>query len=213
MGLSKYSTTLPLIPRPSTLYSYIVARDHGFAPNPFYGFCTLATCKPDIRRKANVGDWVVGTGSKVKGRAGHIVFAMRVTEALSFTAYWDDPRFRSKQPDLRGSWKKAFGDNIYFRDEHTSEWRQLDSHHTNEHGIQDLENTRTDTSADRMLISDDFVYWGGTGPKIPPFHGEDICHSTQKLRCKFPEHVVQSFIDWIRGLKDRGYCGPPLEWN
>src|SRR5262245_31415483 len=43
------------------LYSYVVARDYGFAPNPFYGFCTLATCKPDIRRTADIGDWIVGT--------------------------------------------------------------------------------------------------------------------------------------------------------
>lgn len=27
-------------------YSYVVARDFGFAPNPFNGFLTLATCKP-----------------------------------------------------------------------------------------------------------------------------------------------------------------------
>lgn len=46
------------------LYSYIVARDYGFAPNPFFGICTLATCKQKIRSAANVGDWVIGTGSK-----------------------------------------------------------------------------------------------------------------------------------------------------
>ena len=50
------------------LYSYIVARDFGFAPNPFYGFCTLATCKPKIREHASVGDWVVGTGARSSGR-------------------------------------------------------------------------------------------------------------------------------------------------
>ena len=62
------------------LYSYIIARDYGFAPNPFYGFCTLATCKPNIRKSASVGDWVIGTGTKKKNRDGHLVFAMRVTE-------------------------------------------------------------------------------------------------------------------------------------
>ena len=213
MGLPKYSATLPLIPMSPTLYSYIVARDYGFAPNPFYGFCTLATCKPDIRRTATVGDWVIGTGSKRKGRSGFIVYAMRVTEAISFAAYWDDPRFQNKRPHLRGSLKKAFGDNIYFRDEYTNEWQQLDSHHTNEHGIQDFENIRTDTSTDRVLVSEDFVYWGGTGPKIPHFSGVDICHSTQKHRCKFPEQVVQDFIEWVRSLNDTGYCSDPLEWK
>ena len=81
---------------PSRLYSYIVARDYGFAPNPFYGFCTLATCKPRIRKKAEVGDWVIGTGSKSKGRDGHLVYAMRVTETMSFDEYWADSRFHRK---------------------------------------------------------------------------------------------------------------------
>ncbi len=60
------------------LHSYVVARDYGFAPNPFFGVCTLATCKPKIRSVAEVGDWVVGTGSKRRGRDKHIVYAMRV---------------------------------------------------------------------------------------------------------------------------------------
>ncbi len=63
------------------LFSYIVARDYGFAPNPFYGFCTLATCKPRIRATANVGDWVIGTGSTKYGLNGHIVFVMQVAES------------------------------------------------------------------------------------------------------------------------------------
>ena len=29
-------------------YSYVVARDYGFAPNPFNGILTLAACKPVI---------------------------------------------------------------------------------------------------------------------------------------------------------------------
>ena len=52
------------------LFSYVVARDYGFAPNPFFGVCTLATCKPIVRRVAAIGDWIVGTGSKANGRQG-----------------------------------------------------------------------------------------------------------------------------------------------
>ena len=40
------------------IHSYVVRYDSGFAPNPFYGYCTLATCKPNIRRSADIGDWV-----------------------------------------------------------------------------------------------------------------------------------------------------------
>ena len=42
------------------LYSYIITEDTGFSPNPFWGCCTLADCKPEIRRNAKVGDWIVG---------------------------------------------------------------------------------------------------------------------------------------------------------
>ncbi len=45
------------------IYSYVVRYDAGFAPNPFGEFSTLATCKPRIRKKIQVGDWVIGTGS------------------------------------------------------------------------------------------------------------------------------------------------------
>ena len=80
------------------LFSYVVARDFGFAPNPFYGFCTLCTCKPIIRRVASVGDWIVGTGSKAcVGRQNQVVFAMRVTETLTLDEYWAAPRFYEQE--------------------------------------------------------------------------------------------------------------------
>ena len=78
------------------LLSYVVAHDYGFAPNPFYGMCTLATCKPRIRRAAAIGDWIVGTGSKENGRQGYLVYVMQVTKALTFNHYWTDSQFRRK---------------------------------------------------------------------------------------------------------------------
>jgi hypothetical protein len=40
------------------LFSYTIPVDDGAAPNPFRGMCTLAICKPTIRRVAKKGDWV-----------------------------------------------------------------------------------------------------------------------------------------------------------
>lgn len=195
------------------LYSYIVARDYGFAPNPFYGFCTLATCKPKIRENAEIGDWIIGTGSKSKGRDGCLVYAMRVTEAMSFDEYWADSRFLRKRPDLHASCKKAFGDNIYHRESDTAPWRQLDSHHSHKDGTQNDRNLLNDTKVNRVLVSDDFVYLGGSGPPIPHFRGETVCHSTQNHRCHFPSEVVKEFVAWLRSFDDSGYCGMPLEWD
>ena len=42
------------------LYSYVVASDSGFAPNPFWRILTLACCKPKMRLTAKPGDLLVG---------------------------------------------------------------------------------------------------------------------------------------------------------
>ena len=60
------------------LHTYVVATDLGLAPNSFHGVCTLAVCKPKIRRTSRVGDWILGTGSKTRGRQGRVVYAMQV---------------------------------------------------------------------------------------------------------------------------------------
>jgi Nucleotide modification associated domain 2 len=198
------------------LYSYVVARDYGIAPNPFFGYCTLATCKPNIRKAARVGDWILGTGSKSRDREGHAVFAMRVTEAVSFDAYWNDERFLSKRPNLLGSKKQAFGDNIYHRKSPGSRWKQIDSHHSFEHGRQNLANIQNDTKVNRLLISTDFAYWGGSGPRIPSrfrsFRGFDIC-GKRGHKSEFPASMVDSFLLWLRSLDERGFCGSPLDWS
>jgi len=46
------------------IYSYIIRVDDGAAPNPYGDICTLTICKPKIRKAADEGDWIIGTGSK-----------------------------------------------------------------------------------------------------------------------------------------------------
>jgi hypothetical protein len=198
-----------------TLYSYVVARDYGFAPNPFFGVCTLATCKPLIRRAAQVGDWVVGTGSKGYKLDGRVVFAMKVAETLTFDEYWSDPRFRNKRPNLHGSLKQAFGDNIYHRNRKTGRWVQMDSHHSHRDGTPNSGNIRHDAQAPRVLIGIEFSYWGGKGPKIPArfrnFKGADVCaHRGHKNR--FPEGMAEAFIAWLQERGETGFISPPAEF-
>ena len=88
-----------LIEPNSYLYTYVITRDFGFAPNPFHGLCTLATCKPDIRKTANVGDWIMGVGGRSLGIVKRkCIFLMKVSEKISFQDYWDDVRFSLKKP-------------------------------------------------------------------------------------------------------------------
>ena len=197
------------------LYSYVVARDYGFAPNPFYGYCTLATCKPEIRRTSRVGDWIIGTGSKSKGRNCYLVYAMKVRETLAFNKYWEDARFRQKQPNLLGSKKQAFGDNIYFKDAR-GKWRQQDSHHSYEEGSPNRHNILNDTKADRVLIGTEYAYWGKDGPQLPPefrnYNGRDIC-AKRGYKNQFPEAMVKDFIVWFKSLGAQGNLGTPGDWD
>lgn len=196
------------------LFSYVVARDYGFAPNPFFNVCTLATCKPGIRRAAQVGDWVVGTGTATRKRKGYLVHAMRVEEALTFEQYWSDPRFVQKRPNLRGSKKQAFGDNIYYKAKGV--WQQIDSHHSRADGSPNPANIANDTQADRVLISTDYVYWGGAGPRIPAkfrnYECVDICAGRGHKK-KFSEAFINDFVAWVRSSGVKGYAGAPIDWD
>ena len=191
------------------LYSYIVARDYGFAPNPFFGCCTLATCKPIIRRCASIGDWVIGTGPKKKQRNGYLIFAMRVDEAMSYNKYWSDSRFAVKKPNMRSSVRNAYGDNIY-RTDGAGDWIQQDSHHSMPDGRPCDANIQNDTKTDRVLIGWHFTYWGGAGPAVPCAYRTDICHYGRNHR-KVPLQDIQAAVAWLENLK-QGYCGEPLEW-
>ena len=196
------------------LYSYVVRYDYGFAPNPFFGFGTLATCKPRIRQTAQLGDWIVGTGSRQNGLGGHLVYAMQVSETLTFEAYWRDKRFRKKRPNLRGSLKRAFGDNIYHRNRKTKRWLQENSHHSRNGGRTNLFNLQRDTGVNRVLVAARFTYWGGSGPKIPArFSGSDtdVLVVGQGHKCRFPPEFEQRFVRWIE-QRTPGYAGDPYEF-
>ena len=197
------------------IFSYIVARDYGFAPNPFFGVCTLATCKPVIRGAASAGDWVIGTGSKRRKREGHLVYAMLASETMTFNEYWQSERFQQKKPNLAASTKQAFGDNIYFRDR-VGQWYQQDSHHSYADGSLNPHNTKTDTRVDRVLIGADYMYWGDSGPAIPlafrNYNGADICAKGRHHRSIFPKGLASAFVTWLRSLNADGYLGRSGDW-
>jgi len=197
------------------LYSYVVARDFGFAPNPFYGFCTLATCKPKIRATAAIGDWVIGTGSSNYRLRGYIVFAMRVAEILTYDQYWRDSRFLSKRPNLRGSLKQSFGDNIYHKNSKIGKWVQINSHHSLADGRPNVANIKHDTQTEKVLIASEFVYWGAHGQKIPKrFMKEGARHvcTVRGHKCNFHPKFVASFLRWVQSHGARGYAGVPAEF-
>ncbi|WP_245398045.1 Nmad2 family putative nucleotide modification protein [Pseudomonas germanica] len=204
-----------LMPR---IYSYVVRYDSGFAPNPFYNYCTLATCKPKIRKGAQIGDWVVGSGSNDRNvrLGGHLVYAMRVTEAMSFDEYCLDPRFESKKPFRKGSRKQSCGDNIYFRAAAGADWQQRDSFHSLPDGSVNPDHVARDSGVNRVLISEDFVYFGGDGPAFPDNlkdqQGRDLCKQGIGLTTFDDVQLISSLEKWVRSFGVHGYQGAPFEW-
>lgn len=192
------------------IFSYVVSRDFGFAPNPFNGFCTLATCKPDIRSHALVGDWILGTGSvKLKCRY-RLIYAMRVTEKMTFNEYWSDARFSVKRPVMNGSLKTMYGDNIYHMVD--EDWYQANSHHSLEDGSVNMKNLTKDTRSDSVLISDIFYYFGSNNIEIPPKLVALLCKSGRAHRYADPV-AFASLLDILNRHFEPGYNGDPIQFT
>jgi hypothetical protein len=201
------------------IYSYLLEHDLGLAPNPFGRYCTLAVCKPSIRRSQNLGlgDWVIGTGSKAleeatgKKLTNKLIYAMKVTDKIPLQTYWDDSRFQYKKPVMNGTLITMFGDNFYHKDEN-GEWIQEDSSHSNFDGSTNSEHLKTDTGGNNVLISEHFYYFGDKAPIIPQ-ELIDVCHSTQGHKKIIDQQLVINFSNWISSSFRRGVYGNPLNWS
>lgn len=188
--------------RQPNLFSYIVTIDNGFSPNPFGGICTLACSVPNIRRNANLSDWIIGTSpSPDKGR---LVFAMRVDRGLTFEMYWDFPEYECKKPGKNN----GCGDNIYKmgKDGHLVQVKNLFHH---------KEHFKTDTSINRVLISKNFYYFGKEAVEIPD-KLSSVIQTTQGVKTLKPAaknsnkyEIVPTFLEWLQGNFEQGIHGAP----
>nr|WP_292841417.1 hypothetical protein [Mesorhizobium sp.] len=180
------------------VFMYVVARDFGFAPNPFHGVCTLATCKPKVRQTAQIGDWVIGMGGAKLKAVGRCIYAMQVTETLTFDAYWDDPEYRCKRPVRNGSRKTIMGDNIYHRPQGMTAWIQEDSHHSQIDGSPEPSNIKNDTQTNRVLLSRNFYYFGNAAPVVPGGILTQLGYHNGIGHRKFTLAQAQPLLDWIQ---------------
>lgn len=205
-----------------TIWTYKVAQDYGFAPNPFHGVCTLACCKPGIRKSAKKGDWIIGVGVKDKrkkggGLHGKVIYVMVVDESMTFQEYWDAPQFQVKKPVANGTYKMFFGDNIYHQDPKTGQYHQSNSHHTQRDGQPNLENMRRDTQTNRVLIARKYVYFGEDAIEPP----SSICdglsdvfpHDGRLYHYKYSEEMQKRIKEWLGPHIGHGLQGLPRDWD
>ena len=195
-----------------TLFSYTIPVDDGAAPNPFGGICSLTICKPAIRRKAAIGDWVVGLGSKRGPRdySGTVIYAMRVTEVLTMAEY--DVRCRTHLPIKIPDWKSArfekrIGDCLYAFSGSGDPLMRPGIHHEG--------NRNTDLSGRNVLLSTHFYYFGDK-PVTLPKHLHQIIHQTQGHKSTANAAYFDPFVQWIESLgyeKNQLHGDPQLKKN
>lgn len=194
------------------VFSYVIEHDLGFAPNPFHRVCSLACCKPDIRKAANVGDYILGTGGAKQHLQAHLVYWMRVDEILSFDEYWNDARFRRKKPVMSGTTYMRYGDNIY-RHGADGTFLQSDSFHSMEDGSPSKGDITRDTKkTDHVLLGREFAYWGRAAIELPA-HLRCFVKKGPGHKRTFTQKEIDDLMEWLGDQEDRGYRGEPADWQ
>lgn len=205
------------------VYGYKMTHDTGFAPNPFHGMLTLATCKPRIRKCAKEGYWISGwTSNEVYDKeykkhnfsddTQKLIYLAKVKKVITFKEYWEGKDYSlKKQPEKTDEGgKECFkscgnsivaknddisfcGDNIYEPDANAS--FGFKRHENPHHGEKEKER---DLSGEHVLVCEDFYYFG-VGNAI------DIKKSCTVHRWKkFSPNEGQEIIDFIKKNYSKG---------
>ena len=194
------------------LFAYSVKIDQGLAPNPFWGYCTLACSKPEVRKNSNVGDWVVGVSPTSQG--SKIIYAMKVMEKITFNEYFHDERFQRKKPVFGFGIKKekSVGDNFYEYKGTRYVARESVPGNQDRVSKQNKRNYDYDQKCEHVLISaeNDFYYFGSQPLPL----SENLAALAVGKVCKnsYTPEFISEFEAFIAGYK-KGICAYPEKWN
>ena len=181
----------------SRIWRYVLANDNGMAPCPQGGVLSLACCKPQIRRAAQPGDWVIGFLPKNKGRdQGKVAWAGRVAEVLPLGGY--QVRFPARF------------DAIYRKTAESWEGNEVleplrDDYH------EDQRSRSRDLGGKNALVFDPFWYWGAAAVTAPEFVA-DLAHYYvgQSTTNSTPARVA-ALVSWLWSMGDPGIHGEPRD--
>jgi hypothetical protein len=199
------------------IYSYILRFDDGAAPNPFWGYCTLTICKPVIRRNAQIGDWVIGTGSKkaqvekgeIHNFSDRVVYAMKITDKKTMKEYdtfcTDNLPNKIPVPSPK-DWKLKLGDCIY-------DYSNQGNPTPRDGAIHQNANLAHDLSGLNALLSDHFYYFGAEARPLPDSLRELIKRNQGHKKIEKTE-LIEEFEQWIAQFeKNKLYAEPQLQWQ
>ncbi len=206
------------------LFAYKMTHDTGFAPNPFWGALTLATCKPGIRKSKREGDWVAGftSGSLCGDPVGgeRLIYLMRVARKLTIADYFMAPEFQIKIPSDE-SLAHRRGDNIYRPKRkgatNPADFEQLqnDNHFDVSPACTVGDNRRRDVSGKFVLIANEFAYFGGQPLNIPPFLMPNVPTGMSQYggATNDPDRA-KKFIDFVLGAaRGQRVLSAPHDWE
>jgi len=198
------------------LFSYKMTHDSGFAPNPFGGVLTLATCKADIRKCKRVDDWLVGfTSEKLNGdKVGDekLIYLMQIEEKICFEDYWKNSKYKNKKPNINSQDAiKKTGDNIYMPiveiPKAYLDYKQLPNYNHNEN------NKENDLMGKYVLVSSNFYYFGANPVVIPNNIKPKV--PVGRARYGWETHdmkVVKDFLSYIESKYEKGIYSHPHTW-
>ena len=184
-----------------------MTNDTGFAPHPFGGHCTLATCKPEIRRCARkIWDegsqvWVAAIGSASGSNGCSLIYAMRVDEIFTFDEYSTNARFINRRPE-----NNRLGDNIFERDGSNQWTRRQSEFHTTPADLR-----RDVIRGQNVLVSQHFYYFGRNAVVIPTgfrhLFRSGVGHTPHNHSTASP------FVCWLETNYNPGLHGLPVLWR
>lgn len=137
---------------------------------------------------------------------------MKVSEILDFNSYWMDIRFNFKKPVINGPKIVKVGDNTYRKCFSTGNWLQETSMH-NIPGtpINNKAHIEVDTSEDKVLIAEEFTYWGGLGPTLP----EKLVSMfmNRNYQRNHPKNKEKELHKLLQIRSPKFLIGPPIDWE
>ena len=145
------------------------------------------------------GDWIAGFLTKTRGH--RLLYAMEVGEVLDLDAYFHDPRFQPKKPDLRGGWQQRCGDNFYSRDS-AGQWIQ---HRNRFHLTSALK--AQDTQHPRAFVSERFWYLGRSAVSPPSEFA--LLIGARGIRINHDPQAADRFRQWVDATFEQGVADVP----
>ncbi|MEE0975962.1 MAG: hypothetical protein UH853_09670 [Muribaculaceae bacterium] len=177
------------------MWSYRIVHDKQFAPNPFKGVLTLATCKPLIRRskESESGVWLAGfaaysvkDGLRPKKGRELLIYLAKISEVMTMQDYWKEyPQKRAQK--CGEEFEEHYGDNIY--DEN------LRLVNDNNHGEWDF---KRDISGKNVLICKEFYYFAPDSRLVVPNEFEELVYKRRGQTLVQNNDLIQKFIDYVR---------------